>query len=72
MHTYTEIEWLLSITFYIPPYMNEPERAQFNMGCGGRGSIKHFKRGFKVIYWILLSTWDLGLEEIRAISDFAL
>ena len=24
------------------------------------------------IHWISLSTWDLGLEEIRAISDFAL
>ena len=24
------------------------------------------------LHWISLSTWDLGLEEIRAISDFAL
>ena len=24
------------------------------------------------VHWISLSTWDLGLEEIRAISDFAL
>ena len=24
------------------------------------------------IHWIWLSTWDLGLEEIRAISYFAL
>ena len=24
------------------------------------------------IHWISLSTWDLGPEEIRAISDFAL
>ena len=24
------------------------------------------------VHWISLSTWDLGLEEICAISDFAL
>ena len=24
------------------------------------------------VHWISLSTWDLGPEEIRAISDFAL
>ena len=25
-----------------------------------------------VLHWISLSTWDLGVEEIHAISDFAL
>ena len=25
----------------------------------------------RVVHWISLSTWDLGLEEIHAISDFA-
>ena len=47
-------------------------------------TLEHFKRdsphlagmflhnSVQYLHWISLSTWDLGPEEIRAISDFAL